>query len=195
MSRSALTIRDVQPQDLDALLAVWSLAGTGAGGATPRPAEEARTALAHVAADPDERLLIGEYAGTAVAAMHLRRAPISPVHTEMAVHTSYLLVDPAHRKRGFAHALLEAAVAWAEEKDVEHVTAITSSDRDTNRFLARLGLAEIATVRASSTAMLRHRLVPEHRRTHPSRRNLGRLLAERRSMRRPEELPAELTED
>src|SRR5215213_6468930 len=80
------------------------------------------------------------------ASLHLRRAPLSPLHTETAVHTSYLQVHPEHRRRGYARALLDAAVSWAEEKDVTHITAITnSSSRDTNRFLARLGLGTAAT--------------------------------------------------
>ena len=55
-----------------------------------------------------------------------------------------------------------AAVTWAEEKDVSHVTAITaSSSRDTQRFLARLGLAPVAMVRVANTALLRHKLTPE----------------------------------
>ncbi|HET7682334.1 MAG TPA: GNAT family N-acetyltransferase [Marmoricola sp.] len=186
MSRSALSIRDARPEDLEAVLELWGRAGSGGQSATPRPMAEARTALAEVAADPDERLIVGLHEGTVVAAMHLRRGPISPIHLESAVHTSYLLVDPEYRKHGFAHALLESAVSWAEEKDIEHVTAITSGNRDTNRFFARLGLGDIATVRACSTSVLRHKLTPESRRPHPSRRNLSQVLAERRAVRRVE---------
>jgi GNAT superfamily N-acetyltransferase len=109
---------------------------------------------------------------------------MSPLHTDMAVHTSYLLVNPAHRKHGFARALLDAAVTWAEEKDVSHVTAITSSSsRDTNRFLARLGLATVASVRAASTVTLRRRLTPEVLRPNAPR-NLGQVLAHRRLLQR-----------
>lgn len=184
MSRTARIIRDARPGDAEALMRLWSAAGNSS--ATTRPTEEAGRALAQLAAAADERLLVGEHNGEVVAAMHLRRGQISPVHTEMAVHTSYLIVLPDFRKHGYAHALLETAVAWAEEKDVAHVTAITSSNsRDTNRFLARLGLADIATIRATDTATLRHKLTPEAMRPG-QRRNLGRVLAQRRSMRRLE---------
>jgi N-acetylglutamate synthase-like GNAT family acetyltransferase len=99
------------------------------------------------------------------------------------VHTSYLLVLPAYRKHGFARALLEVAVSWAEEAGVGNVTAITTAQsRDTNRFLARLGLAPVATVRVSTTAALRKKLTPER----PGARALGAVLAQRRSMRRRE---------
>lgn len=183
MSRSALVVRDARPEDLDALLHLWAEGGSGSQATTPRPLDEARTALAQVAAEPDERLLVGLHEDVVVAAMHLRRAPASPLHLDMAVHTSYLLVLPEHRKHGFAHVLLEAAVGWAEDKGIEHVTAITSGDRDTNRFLARLGLVDIATVRAAPTGVLRHKLSPRRRPHHP-RRHLGRVLAERRAERR-----------
>ncbi|HET9500665.1 MAG TPA: GNAT family N-acetyltransferase [Marmoricola sp.] len=191
MSRSALSVRDAEPDDLAAVLALWGRSGSGSQSATPRPIDEARTALAQIAADPDERLLVGLCEDKVVAAVHLRRAPISPVHLESAVHTSYLLVDPDYRKHGFAHALLEWAVSWAEEKNVEHLTAITSGDRDTNRFFARLGLGDIATVRACSTSVLRHKLTPSARRPHPSRSKLARVLAERRAERRLEPAPAD----
>lgn len=186
MSRRPLEIRDARPEDAEALLQLWAQAGSG-GAEQPvtRPADEAAAALALVAADPDERVLVGFHAGCLVAALHLRRAAMSPLHRDMAVHTSYLVVQPGHRKHGFARAMLEAAVAWAEEKDVAHVTAITSSSsRDNNRFLARLGLATVATVRVASTSSLRRKLAPEPLRPLDGRRNLGRVLAQRRTIQR-----------
>lgn len=186
MSRNALDVRDARPEDATGLLHLWAEAGTrGAEVPTPRPVSEAETALAQIAADPDERVIVGFYEGQLVAAVHLRRAAMSPLHTDMAVHSSYLLVLPQHRKHGFARALLDVAVSWAEEKDVSHVTAITASgSRDTNRFLARLGLATVATVRVANTSMLRRKLTPEVLRPLDGRRNLGRLLAQRRSVQR-----------
>ncbi|MGO4256229.1 GNAT family N-acetyltransferase [Marmoricola sp. RAF53] len=186
MSRRPLEIRDARPDDAEALLQLWALgAGRGAEQPATRPVGEAASALALVAADPDERVLVGFHDGALVAALHLRRASMSPLHSDMAIHTSYLVVLPEHRKHGFARALLDAAVTWAEEKDVSHVTAITSSSsRDTNRFLARLGLATVATVRVASTSTLRRRLTPEPLRPLDARRNLGRVLAQRRSIQR-----------
>lgn len=186
MSRNALDVRDARPQDAAGLLRLWSDAGSrGPDLPTPRPVDEASAAIAQIAADPDERIIVGLYAGELVAAIHLRRAAMSPLHTDMVVHSSYLLVLPEHRKHGFARALLDAAVTWAEEKDVSHITAITASgSRDTNRFLARLGLATVATVRVASTSVLRRRISPEAFRPIDGRRNLGRLLAQRRSAQR-----------
>jgi GNAT superfamily N-acetyltransferase len=185
MSRCALEIRDARPEDVSELLRLWGHDRRGLDDNTPRPADEATRALAQIAADPDERMLVGFADGQLVASVHLRRAPLSPLHTETAVHTSYLQVHPEHRRRGYARALLEAALDWAEEKDVTHITAITTSNsRDTNRFLARLGLATAATVRIASTAAMRRKLTPEVIRAQDARRQLGRVLAQRRSVQR-----------
>lgn len=181
MSRGGLDIRDARPDDVGALLRLWEQWGLGMGQGPLPEAGEAASALGSIAADPDERLLVGEAAGEVVCCLHLRRAPMTPLHSEMVLHTSYLLVAPVHRKRGYARALLEAAVGWAEEKNVESITAITSSAREDNRFLARLGLMDVATIRASSTSALRHRLTPPRLRATPMRM---RVLAQRRSMRR-----------
>jgi GNAT superfamily N-acetyltransferase len=185
MSRSALEIRDARPEDVVELLRLWAHDRRGAEASAPEPVDEATRALAQIAADPDERMLVGLADGQVVAAIHLRRAPLTPLHTETAVHTSYLQVHPDHRRRGYARALLDAALVWAEEKDVTHVTAMaTSSSRDANRFLARLGLATCATLRIATTSTVRRKLSPEPIRTHDSRRQLGRVLAQRRSVQR-----------
>jgi GNAT superfamily N-acetyltransferase len=184
MSRCALEIRDARPEDVAALLHLWAH-DRRTTDATPRPADEGARALAQIAADPDERLLVGLVEGELVASLHLRRSPLSPLHTEAAVHTSYLQVHPDHRRHGYARALLDTALSWAEDKDVTHITAITnSSSRDTNRFLARLGLTTVATIRIANTAVMRHKLAPEVIRRQESRRQLGRVLAQRRSIQR-----------
>ncbi len=186
MSRHLLEIRDARPEDAEALLRLWADAGTrGVEAPSPRPVDEAAAALANIAADPDERIVVGFYQGELVAAIDLKRGSLTPLHNDAAIHTSYLLVSPAHRKHGFARAMLDVAVTWAEEKDVTSVTAMTASNsRDTNRFLARLGLATVATVRVANTGTLRRKLTPEALRPHDARRNLGRVLAQRRSIQR-----------
>src|SRR3982750_3522152 len=110
MSRCALAIRDARPEDAAELLGLWAHEGRSSGRPEQpaRPVEEATRALAQIAADPDERMLVGELDGRLVAGVHLRRAPLSPLHTESVVHTSHLVVHPEHRRRGSARALLDA---------------------------------------------------------------------------------------
>lgn len=184
MSRCPLVIRDARPEDAAELLQLWSHAGRGEQPQS-RPVDEAMSALAQIAVDPDERMLVGTLDDAVVAAIHLRRAPLTPLHTDAVIHTSHLVVHPDFRRHGYARALLDAALSWAEEKDVSHVTAVTNSNaRDANRFLARLGLATAWTVRVGSTATMRRKLTPEAIRSQEARRQLGRVLAQRRSIQR-----------
>lgn len=184
MSRHALMVRDARPDDAAALMDLWVRAGNTSV-EVQRPAAEVSATLASVSTSPDERLLVAELGGTVVGTLHLRRSPISPLHTESAVHTTFLVVDPDQRKHGIGRALLEGAVEWAEDKDIAHITAITTnSARETNRWLTRFGFSTLATMRVTSTASLRHKITPEVIRTPVAQRNLGRVLAQRRFQRR-----------
>lgn len=184
MPRLAPVVREATPADADLLLRLWAEATR-----TGEPGEQARRdaaqALANSAADPDEQLLVAACDERIVAALYLSRGPISPLSLDQAVHTSYLVVSPGYRRHGYGHALMDAAVAWAEEKGVEQVSAFTDGTRETNRFLARLGLGTVATVRLASTAALRKKLSVERVRSAPGgNRHLVEVLAQRRTARR-----------
>ena len=183
MPRPSPQIRDAGPDDAAELLRLWVDTATSADSSV-RALDDARRALAGIAANPDERLLVAEVEGTIVAAVQLTRGPASPLVRDSVVHTSYLLVQPGQRRHGYGHALMEAAVSWAEEKDITPMTAFTDANRDTNRFFARLGLVAIASMRQTSTASLRKHLSAERRRVGGSNRHLVEVLAQRRSMRR-----------
>jgi GNAT superfamily N-acetyltransferase len=185
MSRLAPQIRDAGPQDAAELLDLWADSARS-GMHTLRAQEDAERALANLAADPDQRLLVAESDDRIVAAMKLSRGPISPLALESVLHTSFLVVRPEYRRHGYGHALLDAALSWAEEKDIHDVTAITDGNRETNRFFARLGLSTLGTMRRSSVAGLRKKLSSE-RRHHGGNRHLVEVLAQRRSMRRRQE--------
>lgn len=182
MRRQPVHIRDATPEDAEVLLHLWSRTSRQAE-TSGRALRDAQRALANLAADPDERLVVATIEDQVVAALQLTRAPVSPLALESVVHTSFLLVEPEHRKHGVGRALMEAAVQWAEEKDVHQITAITDADRDTNRFFVRLGMSTLATIRSAPTVALRKKLSLE--RTRPSgNRHLGEVLAQRRTMRR-----------
>ena len=187
MSRCAVPVRDAHPEDADALLRVWS--PVGAGQASEQDGQAARASLARISADPDQRLLVALVEGTVVGAVHLVRATVSPVHCESAVHVTHLHVLESHRRRGVGRALMEAVVGWAEEKDTVHVIAAASAgSRDANRFMARLGLGQVAVLRGATVAGLRAKLPVEPpaaaRVGSRSSRTVGQVIVQRRSLRR-----------
>ncbi len=187
MPRQPPRIRDARPEDATALLQLWTaVSGMADNLAQGRSLADAEQALATIALDADQRLLVAEHEGDIVAAMKLSRGPLWPLALEQAVHSSFLLVLPQHRRHGYGHALLEAALAWAEEKDLSQVTVVTDGNRDTNRFFARLGLSTLGNVRYANTAALRKKLSSERGRAAGGNRHLVEVLAQRRSMRRRE---------
>jgi GNAT superfamily N-acetyltransferase len=190
VSRYPVQVRDAVPEDAAALIEVWGDFRRQGSDRTHGAAEsEAATALARIAADPDERLLVAVVDDRVVGATHLVRAGISPIHTETAIHVTHLHVMGGHRRHGVGKALMEAAVSWAEEKDTTHVIAAASvSSRDGNRFMARLGLSPIATIRGATVPALRAKLPVEppagamvNCRHH---RSVGHVIAQRRLQRR-----------
>jgi GNAT superfamily N-acetyltransferase len=161
MSRGPVFVRDVQLGDAGALEAIWR--DFAAGGERPsRPeatVEMIRRAIRRLQSESTERLLVAVVDGAPVGVAHLRRAPLSPIHDDEAVHVGYLHVLSGHRRRGIGKQLLDSAAEWAEEHSSTHIVAsVAATARDANRFLARLGLGQVAVVRASTVAHLRSRL-------------------------------------
>jgi GNAT superfamily N-acetyltransferase len=191
LSRHQVLVRDAGPEDVEALLDIWSelVRRTPERSAQQAPADDAWEAVSRVATDPDERLLVGLIDGKVVGAAHLVCSRISPLQTDLAVSINHLHVLPGHRRNGLGRALVEAAVAWAEERETSHVLATAfATSRDANRFLARLGLAQVATVRAAAVGALRAKLPVEPpvcaRVAGRSQRTVGQVLAQRRLLRR-----------
>jgi GNAT superfamily N-acetyltransferase len=193
MVRCSVTICDAAPDDATALVAVWAASADRAGNvpdAAAHAAQEAAAAIARIAADPDQRLLVARVDDQVAGAVHLLRAPVSPVHSDTAVYVMHLQVIEALRRHGVGRALMEATVGWAEEKDTEHVIAAASvASRDANRFMARLGLGQVAVVRGATVPALRAKLPvepPAAARVGAARnhRTVGAVIAQRRSLRR-----------
>lgn len=186
MSLSPVAVRVAQPQDASDLIEVWTQPVEGEREpAVPElaapPVSEASSAIARIASDPEQMLLVAETEGRLVGAVHLRRGPISPIKLTEAVHLSHLHVRAASRRRGVATALLSAATTWAEEKDSSHLIAMSpASSRDAHRFLARIGFGQVAVVRAAPVTALRARFTA----AAAGSRDTGRLIAKRRHLRR-----------
>lgn len=191
MSRYPVQVREAVPEDAAALIEVWGdFRRSAADRVSPGAAQaEAASAVARIAADPDQRLLVGVLEDKVVGAAHLIRGGVSPIHTETAIHVTHLHVLGTHRRHGVGKALIEAAVTWAEEKDTNHLLAAASvHSRDANRFMARLGLSQIAVVRGASVPALRAKLPVDPpagaRVSSRNHRSVGQVLAQRRLQRR-----------
>lgn len=208
MFRNPVQIRDAGAEDAAALVGLW---GGGVAGRYPErdPAatehqvevlaestvRDAASAIARIAAHPDQRLLVAQIDDRVAGAVHLSRGTFSPVHNDTAVYVLHLQVVEEFRRHGVGHALMEATVSWAEERNTSHVIAAASvASRDANRFMARLGLAQVAVVRGATTAVLRAKLPVEPpvaaRVGTRNHRSVGAVLAQRRSLRRAQTRPS-----
>lgn len=159
MSRSLIVVRDAEPTDAGDLIHVWS----DAPRRTPWPPrlDEAQGAVARLSADSDQRLVVASMDGAIVGAAVFTRTSASPLHADDSVTISHLHVTAEARKHGVGKAVVNAAVEWAEEKAATTIcVSAPAQSRDANRFLARLGLGSLATVRIASVASLRAGALP-----------------------------------
>lgn len=160
MLRGPVQVRDATPEDAPALLDAWVESMGERARSVDAPAQgDVAAAVARILVEPAERMLVGLSSGEVAGMAYVRRAPITPIHNEDAVHVNHLHVRRAFRRRGVGKALLGEAALWAEEKDTRHVlTTAAATARDCNRFLARLGLTQVGVVRAATVANLRLKL-------------------------------------
>ena len=134
--------------------------------------------------------MVAEYDGDVAGAVHLRASTLTPINLEPVVQAISPHVLPAFRRRGVGRTLMEAAVAFAEERGIAHIaTAAVSGSRDANRFMARLALGPHAILRLAPTAMVQAKLdaqAPAIGVTagRSGTRQLTHVLAARRSSRR-----------
>ncbi len=190
MSRVPVLVRDAVEADASAICDLWT-------GALHRPAVDdgpsgealVREALARASEDPLTRILVAEADGTVLGAAQLRISQLSPLLDERVLHVNHLQVAKHAERLGLGRALLEAALSWAEVQGVASlVVAAAANDREANRFLARLGMGQVAVLRGASVAGLRARLpgdpsVAVRGGTRASR-TVGQVVAVRRSQRR-----------
>jgi GNAT superfamily N-acetyltransferase len=185
VTRTLVTLREAVVADALFLVDVWQDSLRRAD--RQEQVADLEVVIKNAAASPDERLIIAEYDGEPVGAVYLRATVMSPLDLEPVVQTLSPHVIDSARRKGVGRALMEEAVAFADELGVGHVLTAASLSRDSNRFLARLGFGAHATIRVAPTALLRGRLasrVPAGQRPAVSRGHVGRVLAARRSMRR-----------
>lgn len=181
MSRFSLITRAATREDAPALAQLWNDAVRRAD-----PAEQVadlELIIKAAAASPEQRLVVVEYDGQLAGAVYLRITTLSPLNLDPCVQSIHPRVFDACRRHGVGHALMEAATAFAEENGVLHVvTAVPHSSRESNRFMARLGLAPVVMYRIAPTTLLRSRVSPQRQQGGVDGRT--RVLAARRSLRR-----------
>lgn len=183
MKRSQVFLRAATPDDATDLALLWSdvLRRT-------EPEEQAadvRRIIDRVAQTDDEQIVVAAYGGVLAGAVHLRADTLSPLNLEPVVQAVSPHVLPHFRRHGVGRALMECAVAFAEERGIGHLaTAAVASSRDANRFMARLALGSHAIVRIAPTHLVKAKLTAARAPATNGGRQLTRVLAARRSMRR-----------
>jgi GNAT superfamily N-acetyltransferase len=184
MSRSLVFVREAVAADVETLVDLWAdLLRRG-------DEHDHRADMAEVveaaSSDRDQRLVVAEYDGRVAGAVHLRLTTVSPFNLDASVQVMSPNVFPEFRRHGVGRALMDAAAGWAEERGASHLaTAAPTGSRDGNRFMARLALAPVATLRLAPTTVVRAKLMAQ--RPPVARvpaRHLTQVLAARRSMRR-----------
>ena len=187
--RPSITMRTAEMADAPALAELW--AEHLRRGEAHDQLHDVVAVLERVSTEPNQRIVIAEYDGQVAGAVHLQAATISSLNLEPVVRALSPAVRPEHRRHGIGRMLMEAAVVFAEERGVGYVaTAVAAGSRDANRFMARLALSPVATLRIGPTALFRARLDATRKGARPSPRQLTQVVAARRSMRRRAEQSA-----
>jgi GNAT superfamily N-acetyltransferase len=187
MSRQPVSMRQATIGDVPFLVDLWS--GQLRRADVQDQVHDLELIVKEAAASAERRLLIAEYDGEPAGAVLLQVTPMTPLNLEPAVQVLAPHVTPSYRGKGIGSALMEAAVQWAEDLGIGHLTtAAPSSSRSGNRFMARLSLGPQAVLRASSPQLVRAKLaalqptsarITERR---AGRRHLGQVLAARRAL-------------
>lgn len=165
MSRGHVRVRVATDSDLPAILALVQdtrqLVPHAIAGAHLRraaPAQGARYEM--ILDDPDRTLFLAVDADEQVLGMAV--ASVEEVSATVAlpgVHISNLVVGARFRRRGVGRGLIAAIVRYAEAHGIDHIVAgVISEDRETHRYLARLGFAPMVVRRVAPTATVRRAL-------------------------------------
>lgn len=195
--RVPLCVREATRTDAGALIALWSASLDHADSAAlpsqfgvapwrePSVAE-AEAAVDHHLSSSDTRLWVAVAGEEIVGVSAALWRTMSPIHLTRMVVITELEVLPSWRRRSVASLLLASATAWAEELDSEIVVAFAGHrQRESARFLTKLGFAQVVTARVVQASVLRARLAaraPQARGT--ASRGTARTIVVRRALRR-----------
>lgn len=167
MARSHVEIGEAGLSDMPDVARMWGTLRTAAGRfgrMLPEPTQAAIEQLrARIAGDHDARLVVARIDGAVVGMAYFVYQPMLPLISAVAsVRVMYVHVQEAFRRQGVGHALLNAAVGFADSRGADHIVVdVHPASRESNRFFARLGLMPLVTARTAPVAVLRRRLMPQ----------------------------------
>jgi L-amino acid N-acyltransferase YncA len=195
MPRGHIRVRVASATDLPAILNLVrdtrQLVPHAIGGAHVRRAEPAMVNRYETLLEDENRTLFlalddeEQVLGMAVASVEELSATVALP----AVHVTNLVVGARHRRRGVGRVLLSSVVRYAEAHGIDHIVAgVISEDRETHRYLARIGFAPMVVRRVAPTATVRRALGLGEplvdRRLMPAMRRARRPLGSARVLRR-----------
>ncbi len=184
--RPGVDVGAVRPEDFDGVVQLCLRARDETWTASQVCSGDAATIARHLGAltaAPGATVLVAR-SGDDVVGLLLGRLIGPNMFTDdvnLAVEAVY--VDPAARRRGVGHALMQAAVEVALEVGAENVYAAPiPGARGVQRFFVRLGFTPAASHRVIAVAALHRRLAAESVR-RPASRGLDEVIARRRQSR------------
>lgn len=184
MARPSLEVRRGRSDDLDDLLELLLAARDDA---TPgfrtmlaSDPETLRRRLADLLAGGScSEFLVAWQDRHPVGFLLVTTGPVGPLADGSAMHIDQLYVVADQRRHGVGRALISAVAGLAERAGADQVLCnVSPTARETHRFFARLGFAQVITRRVVPLATLRRRLSGGE-----GRRGLDELLSRRRSLR------------
>jgi GNAT superfamily N-acetyltransferase len=161
--RSPVLTRTASLADVPSLAALWrelrQVGGRAERAVNPVAIPDIEQRLVATIEDRDCRIVLATAEGQPAGMAVLRVSCPDPLSCSEVVQVVHVIVADGKRRRGVGHALVAAAADFAEERQVEHLTAgMYPSLRDASRFYARLGFAPVLNQRVAPVAVVRRRL-------------------------------------
>jgi GNAT superfamily N-acetyltransferase len=161
--RSPVLTRTASLADVPSLAALWrelrQVGGRAERAVNPVAIPDIEQRLAASIQDADCRVVLASADGQPAGMTVLRVSCPDPLSSSQVVQVVHVIVADGKRRRGVGHALVAAAADFAEERQIEHLTAgMYPSLRDASRFYARLGFAPVLVQRVAPVTAVRRRL-------------------------------------